>query len=129
MPMNKLLLFKEVPLSFQVSTVFGTYEIYIDTESSTVQVDEQSTDKSITIEFSAFEDVNPNLILEREFGGGCRAIHLRVREAINDINRSEPEQGAHTIVDYLNAFYKRHQYLTIFLAFIGTVIALVGLVL
>jgi hypothetical protein len=66
----------------QAESLFGKYDIQIDQNNSTVSIVEISSGKTLELDLCSFEDVNPSEKLASMFGVGCRAIHLKVREAL-----------------------------------------------
>lgn len=116
-------------MDFEVNSVFGRYEGRIDRDARKVRAVQPSTGKSVTLEFDDFRGINPAPELEAEFGGGCRGIHIKVSDLINQIEESEkaPDKQAMNFMAGLQEFCHRHNALiTIALMVLSILIALVA---
>ncbi|MEC4768055.1 hypothetical protein LPL18_012040 [Halomonas sp. CUBES01] len=120
----------EVAVNFEVNNVFGHYEGHIDREARKVRTVEPSTGKMIMLGFDDFGDVNPAPELADKFGGGCRGIHIKVRDLINEIEESEKasEKQIPSFIALLQDYCSHHYILiTVALSFLSVLIALVAL--
>lgn len=117
-------------MNFEVSNIFGHYEGRIDESARKVHTFQPSIGASVTLDFDDFRDVNPSPALATTFGNGCRGIHIKVCDLINEILESErePATPSPNLMERLRQFCSRHYTLiTIALSVLGVLIALVAL--